>query len=521
MATVAQLGARALRKLGIAIVADAARPGAALPATLDDVAARVLRELGIPVAENARPALLGTVGLSELGARTLRTFGVNPIAGTAAPGSTVSREQIAIRALRAVGVNPADFQGGSTNDTFVYSQIATAALLKLAVVGADELPSAQDQAYAEARVRAVHDMLIALDYVTWNAAQIPGSVAEAYIALTANLLAPSFGKPSSPEIAAAAQEMIRQQALAGPAQVRALDRVQTVHDSLVAQGFADWLVTAIPTSVAEGYVTLTAALLAPVHGKQAEPAASAAATEQIRRVALSGPRGEALAEAALRSVHDDAVSEGVVSWPINAVPVGNAEEYVRMARARMAPVFGQQVPETEYADAIENLRRQARIAGAMQRARDRVWAVHEELNAMGLVTWTANTIPIAMADAYATLATQAMASDGGAGPANATNSENAYQRIRQIAMGGPAGQALAEQKIRAVHASLEARGRARWTLMSVPVWAEEPLVFMAATLLAPECGVKADPNWWQAAEADLMKIISLPSNREPVRVAYF
>jgi hypothetical protein len=88
-------------------------------------------------------------------------------------------------------------------------------------------------------------------------------------------------------------------------------------------------------------------------------------------------------------------------------------------------------------------------------------------------------------------------------------------------MGGPAGQALAEQKIRAVQYSLEARGRARWTLFDIPSWAEEPLVLMAATLLAPECGVKADPNWYAAAEMDLMRIVSLPSERQPVRATYF
>jgi hypothetical protein len=40
-------------------------------------------------------------------------------------------------------------------------------------------------------------------------------------------------------------------------------------------------------------------------------------------------------------------------------------------------------------------------------------------------------------------------------------------------------------------------------------------------LLAPECGVKADPNWSELAERDLMRIVSLPSEREPVRATYF
>jgi hypothetical protein len=58
-ATVAQLGARALRKLGVAIVANASRPAAGATVTAATVAARVLLELGVPVPEGDRPAAPG------------------------------------------------------------------------------------------------------------------------------------------------------------------------------------------------------------------------------------------------------------------------------------------------------------------------------------------------------------------------------------------------------------------------------------------------------------------------------
>jgi hypothetical protein len=81
-------------------------------------------------------------------------------------------------------------------------------------------------------------------------------------------------------------------------------------------------------------------------------------------------------------------------------------------------------------------------------------------------------------------------------------------------------QMLAEQKVRAVHYSLEARGRVRWTLSSIPDFAEEPYTLLAAMLMAPEVGAKADPSW-ALAEQDLIRIVSLGSEREPIRATYF
>ena len=444
-ATVAQLGARVLRKLGIAIVANASRPAEGATLTSATVAGRVLLELGIPVLEADRPAAPGAM----LGAFVLGTDALNeqPI---------VSQAELASRALRAVGVNPAPTGSGTiTGITYTGAQIATSVLIKLAVIAPEDTPDAADQAEALSRVSAVHDILADSDYVSWTINAIPASVADFYIVMAVQLTAPQFGKPASMEVFTAAQTMIRMQA-------------------------------------------------------------------------LSGAAGQAMGESKIMEVHEAANAQGLVSWSITAIPVALAEAYVRMAASLLAPIMGyqqdapsRQVQKADWDAGISAFRRAAVVKGAQTRAQAKVKAVAGELNDLGLVTWTSETIPESMADPIAALAVMQMGPEFGK-----EFDPKAYafeqDRVRRVSMGGPAGQALAEQKIRAVHYSLEARGRIRWTLYGdLPVYAEEPYVLMAATLLGPEVGVKADPNWMPMAEMDLMRIVSLPSNREPVIASYF
>lgn len=423
--TVAQLGARALRKLGIAIVADASRPGEAAVVSSADIAARVLVEFGIPVAEGARPASAGVV----------------------------SQADIASRALRAVGVNPASAVTLGSGTTKTTAQLGTAVLLKLAVIAADETPAALDQAEAEARVIAVHDILSALDYVTWAASAIPTGVAEYYVVAASNLLAPEFGKPASIEAYQAALAVIRQMALSGSwGQVLAEAKVQEAHEALNVLGFVEWTVAAVPVGLAQAYVAMTAALLAPVMSFQQD-----------------------------------------------------------------AP--GRAATKGEWDGAIADVKRAAVVRGAQARVQSAVLQVQASLNDLGLVTWGPEAIPASVADAITDMVELQVGSEFGRA-FDPKQWEFDIDHIRRVSMGGPAGQALAEQKVRAVHYSLDARGRTRWTLQDVPSWAEEPMVMLAALLLAPEAGVKADPGW-AMAEQDLIRIVSLSSAREPVRATYF
>jgi hypothetical protein len=427
-ATVAQLAARALRKLGIDIWANATRPAEGAVVASAAVAARVLLELGIPVAEASRPAVLPAVGQTEIASRALQAVGINPVAsGNGETGSGV---------------------------TYAVADIARAALVKLAVIASDETPSTPDQTEAQFRVLDVHDTLLGLSFVSWPIAAIPASVADFYIIMAANLLAPEFGKPANMDAFNGAREMIRQQA-------------------------------------------------------------------------LSGSAGQALAEAKVAAVHETLNAAGLVAWPVTAVPAAQAESYVRMTAILLAPAMGyqqgapdRQVDTTAWDAAEASIRKAAVISGAQARAEAKVLAVQGELNDLGLIEWDAEHIPASLADAVAAMAAMQMGPEFGRAfdPKLYGFHED---RVRRVSMGGPAGQALAAQKVVAVHASLAARGRVRWTLYDLPSYAEEPYVFMAAALLAPECDVKADPDWPEMAERELMRIVSLESGGEPVRTAYF
>lgn len=426
--TVAQLGARALRKLGVAIVANAVRPAAVAAVTSDDVTARVLRELGILVPDADRP--------------------------TAQPA--VTKTEVAIRALRSVGVNPAG-SGGAPIDAVTVSAAADIAILvlrKLEVIASDETASTNDLNSAVVKVNAVHAHLAAMDLVTWTVDQVPQRAVEFYVIMASALLAPEFGKAGSEQAFSAAQSALGMQQLSGPSgQAIAENKVASVHDTFLAQGIADWTTSTIPAAYAEDYATMTAMLLRKAVGRE-----------------------------------QDAPSR--------------------------------QVDAAEWDAALERVRKGQAVKGAQARAAQRVAAVHEELNASSLVTWGVDAIPAAAADAYAAMAAAIMAPEFGK-PFDAQAYALNGARVRRIAMGGPAGQALAEQKVKAVHASQAAARRTRWTLHDLPVAAEEPYVLMAAYLLAPEVDAKADPAWWAQGEADLCRLVALPSDGRPVSVDYF
>lgn len=528
-ATVPQLGARALRKIGLALIPASTVAAAGSSLTSQDVAGRVARQFGVPVAAADWPASAGTVTLAELGTRTARALGGNP-AGPQVVTSLALASDPARRALLLLGVNPQDTAGASSGATTDFAGLATQALVRLTVIASDEMPFTADQALATSQVVAVHDMLVSLDYAAWPLSAVPLSVAPHYIAMTAHLLGPYFGLPGSADAYAEALEMIRRQSLTGPiAQARAENRVATVHDMLVSAGLATWLLNAIPLALADAYAAMTAALMAPVFSKPADQAAQEALMAAARRFVLSGPRGQALAEQEVAAAHDALVTQGIVSWPLSAVPVAHAAHYVTMASATLAPTLGvrqdapdRQVSRADYDAAEGAIRKAAVIAGVALRAADRVRAIASEMSALGLADWDADHIPAYLADAVTDMAVQQMGAEFGKSfdPQMYAAMES---RIRRTVMGGPLGQALAEQKVIAVHADLDARGRTRWTIYGgdLPTWAEEAYVFMAAALLAPECDVKVDPGWWQMGDMMLTRAISVPSLHRPVVAQYF
>lgn len=232
------------------------------------------------------------------------------------------------------------------------------------------------------------------------------------------------------------------------------------------------------------------------------------------------PLDQALAVDKFLAVHDGLLAIGIVNWGPDAIPTSVVEHYVIMTAHLLAPEFGKGASPEASTEAVETIRKMGMVRGASGRALKSVQAVHNEMQGLGLVSWTLDTIPASMMQAYAAAATSLMGEEAGK-PFDAAAYGTQMTRVRMLAMGGPAGQALAEAKVLAVHNLLDARGKTRWALWDVPDFVEEIYVFMAATWLAPELGVKVDPTWWQQAEMNLDRVTSIPTSYRPVVAEYF
>jgi hypothetical protein len=385
---------------------------------------------------------------------------------------------------------------------------------------------------AEAKIASAHEELNALALVSWPITAIPSAEAEHYVRLAALLLAPIYKRMAPAEIAANAAAYagaiaeVQHAALLRGVQVRASARVVLVHELLNQLGFVTWTSDQIPSSLVDLYARLVSSMMEAEGGKALSTEEFAAVVQRVKMIVLSGQLGLTLAEVKVAAVHDELVALSLVPWSINAVPTAAADYYAELTASKLWPIYKPESPEDREANLKTDsviraaLTRAAFLIGATARAINHINVVHEELNALSLVTWTSDTIPASASDCYRAMASAKMVAEGGK-PLPLPEYEGWVQRVRMIAMGGPAGQALAEQKVLAVHYSLEARGRIRFTIYDIPDWAWEPYVLKAATLLGPECFVKVDPMWDMQAERELMRIVQLPSGGEPVQVDYF
>lgn len=178
--------------------------------------------------------------------------------------------------------------------------IATNGLFWLSVISPeDDLtdPSrAPDQAYALAKVKAIHDSLVAQGIVSWTVDQIPAAVSEEYTMLVAQHLGPAFGKPVGDAAGQTAIEnRIRRMAMIMRAPTVALDSVTDVHNDLAARGKVRWSIFDIPPGATNAYITLTAALIAPQFPGLCAvppPGDSATAMAQLARIIALPSSGE-------------------------------------------------------------------------------------------------------------------------------------------------------------------------------------------------------------------------------------
>ena len=524
-ATVAQLAARALRKTGLSPVALASRPSSGSTVTLAVIAANTLRLLGVnPVAEASATANSGTKAIADIARMIMQRLGLIPRGATVLSGVAIETpDDIAERVLRMLGANPISEADATANSgTTTVAAVATRALRRLNVVAADETPVSADTTLAEEKVTAVHEMLAATNLVTWASSVIPNHVAEHYTIMAAHLIAPAFGVVVDAAMFDAALAGVRRIALSGQnAQNSAVTEVAFAHEILVGLGIAPWDYTEIPRTVAAQYVIMAATRLSSTYGVSLPESGYTDAIATVRRVVVSAGNGTDISVEHARQVHDMLAAENLITWADSAVPYYAVEHYVAIGAHYMAPLVGMPADQSGHDAAMAAMRRISLSGSAGQTlAEAEVTAAHQTLNSLGYVTWTLSAIPESAATHYATMAASRLAPAIGK-PADDAGYASAVTLMRQFAMAGATGQAIAEEKVRAAHASLDARGLTRWTMLDLPDYAEEPLVMMAAELLAPEVGQPPLPGLYVAGEREIRRLIALPSAGTAVQAVYF
>ena len=380
-----------------------------MPVTIATLGERALRRLGVAVVPVAdRPALTATVSVATLAGRALQALGVTVTDAAGRSTTIVTVIDIAAKALQTLGVTVAAADRPVAAGGIPAATVAQDALVWLGVIAADETPSPADLAHALARVNAIHEELVAQAVASWTAAAIPLAVSEEYTLLTALHLAASFGKTADPAQVAAMEARIRKAALIMQAQTIAEQRVNAIHDGMVEAGIVYWTTAAIPQAVFDDYLALTAAQLAPLFGGQADPAAAARAEAHVRRVALL-LQAQTRAEARVNAVHDGMVAQGFVPWAVTAIPQAVAGEYSALAAIRLAAVFEVKADPAEVPALEARVRQVALVLGAPALATEAVQSVHNDLSARGKIRWSVFDIPAAAEAAYLLLAAYRLA----------------------------------------------------------------------------------------------------------------
>jgi hypothetical protein len=519
MATIADLGARALRRLGVVAVADAEQPTLSATTTAADIATRALQSLGIIVPASDRPAI-GTVSAASIAARAMQNLGVvvpegdRPVVTTA----TVTVTELAARALQAMGVPVPASAWPAAGGTVTYNVVALEALIRLGVIAAEETPQAADTALAEAAAQAVHESLVRKGLVTWGPTAIPLGVRQDYGMLVALQLATSYGKQGDLAQRQVLEDRIGWSSLVQRAQALAEARIAAIYAGLAGAGMAAYGPNAIPASVSEPYVALLMIDLAPLFNKQADPGRIPQFEAQIRRDALTR-RAQGDAVGLVASVHARLAALGIVDWDLASIPASVAEDYAELIANDYRPLFGAPQDRTGEPVIEARIRRMAMVERAQALALARVAVVHDALVSQGNASWPLSAIPQAVADEYAGLVAQSVAPSLGqaADPKMIAALEERVRRAALVAR----GQALAEQAVQAVHDDLAARGKARWTIRDIPRAAERPYVMLAAYHLAPEFGVTPSEPDRGMATIDLIRLAALPSSGERTRAEYF
>ena len=415
---------------------------------------------------------------------------------------TASIGMIAQQALRRLGVRIVPLDDSPTlTDMVPVADIATGALEELGILSAGTSPSAIVTPTAIA-TSALVDLGVLNSDLTLA---VPATVPQATIA-TAALT--ELGVIASDETPSATDQAL------------AVDKVVSVHGSLVDQGIALWDIAAIPRAVAEEYTKLTAAMSASSFGKSVDPAIVALLEGRVR-VASQVLNADAafMLDMVLR-VHDSLAVQGITAWASTAIPHAFAEEYTKLTAAYAAAAFGKALDPQIIALLEERVRQGSRVRNAdMTNMLAWVADVHASLDAQGIVWWNGTAVPRAFAAEYIKLtAAYAAASLGQkTDPAMIPLLE---ARIRKGAMVLSADD-NAQQAVQAVHDDLVMRGIARWTTWDIPDGVGPAYAILAADRLAPLFGGDTDPKDTALAMVSIYRYVALPTSGETVAAAYF
>jgi hypothetical protein len=385
-ATVTELGARVLRRLGVAAVAASDRPAVAATTTVADVAARALQRLAVTVPEVDRPVIATTVTVAN----------------------------VAVRALQALGIPAPTSEWPALSGSVTVAEIGLDALQRLGVVAGDETAATADQALASAQVTAVHDQLVQQGVISWSSSAIPRQVALDYAIMAMRQLAPSFGTPAVevqmlvPQ-ADAAEARLRKQAAVVRAQSFAESQAAATHAHLVGAGIASWTSSAIPQAVSDEYVELVRQEVAAVLGEQLQGVPDKQVLHERVRRAAHVMRAQSDAATTVAAVHDGLVRRGLVSWASSAIPAGLREPLSALTAIELASSFGIETDRSAVAEYEAQVRQVALLIGGPAIAERAVRQVHDDLAARGKTRWGWSDLPPAAERPYVVLAANSIA----------------------------------------------------------------------------------------------------------------
>jgi hypothetical protein len=427
-------------------------------ASIGTIAQQSLRRLGVRVVPlDDSPTITEMVPVADIAAAALEELGVLT-GGSAASGAIVTPTAIATSALVDLGVLNSD----GTPSTAVVSPttIATSALVDLGVLNSD--------------------LTLA----------VPATVPQATIA-TAALT--ELGVIASDETPSTADQAL------------AVDKVASVHGSLVDQGIALWDVSAIPRAFAEEYTKLTAAMAASSFGRTVDPAVVALLEGRVRVGAQVLNADPAFMLDMVLRVHDSLFTQGIALWTSAAIPRALAEEYTKLTAAYTASAFGKSADPQVIALLEDRVRKSAQVLNADPAFMlDMVLRVHDGLAAQGIASWASTAIPHAFAEEYTKLtAGYAAAAFGKAiDPQVVALLEG---RVRAGATVLNADMPFMLGKVASVHASLDAQGVVWWDGTAVPRAFAEEYTKLTAAYAAASLGQKTDPATIPALEARVRK----------------